>query len=338
MRVDCDEPVRLADRAAARQLHGRQRGDRRAHHGRAAATRPASRRTVARLGVAFQLTNFIRDVREDYGLDRIYLPGLPEDDLRAAHATAPVRERVAQEVGRAAALFADTAGVAAGLAPRMRPRRGASPARVYGCGARPRRAQRLRRPRRAARACARGRPRAAALRAHDRPRDDARRASARRLDGTRADVLVCGASFAGLAVARELARRAPAADVLVIDRYEIGERQTSACAVPDAVAARDGRRGGGPRGAARHDLHHAARQRALPAALELDRVRLPRRSAASCGRSAARRASRRPRSRARTGDVVHTDRGDLHAPLIVDALGWRRVLAASRATSRPTRR
>jgi flavin-dependent dehydrogenase len=30
----------------------------------------------------------------------------------------------------------------------------------------------------------------------------------------------------------------------------------------------------------------------------------------------------------RTGFTVHTDRGDLHAPLIVDALGWRRVLAA----------
>jgi menaquinone-9 beta-reductase len=29
----------------------------------------------------------------------------------------------------------------------------------------------------------------------------------------------------------------------------------------------------------------------------------------------------------RTRDTVHTDRGDLTAPLIVDALGWRRVLA-----------
>src|SRR5438132_10627511 len=44
------------------------------------------------------------------------------------------------------------------------------------------------------------------------------------------DVLVCGASFAGLAVARELA--GAGARVLVIDRYEIGERQTSACAMP----------------------------------------------------------------------------------------------------------
>src|SRR5204863_2094773 len=49
------------------------------------------------------------------------------------------------------------------------------------------------------------------------------------LDGQR-DVLICGASFAGLAIARELA--GAGADVLVVDRYEIGERATSACAAP----------------------------------------------------------------------------------------------------------
>src|SRR5215218_6355738 len=48
--------------------------------------------------------------------------------------------------------------------------------------------------------------------------------------GADADVLVCGASFAGLTVAREL--RAAGARVLIVDRYEIGERQTSACAAP----------------------------------------------------------------------------------------------------------
>jgi flavin-dependent dehydrogenase len=44
------------------------------------------------------------------------------------------------------------------------------------------------------------------------------------------DVLICGASFAGLAVARELA--GTGADVMIVDRYEIGERQTSACGIP----------------------------------------------------------------------------------------------------------
>src|SRR3954468_1510402 len=45
-----------------------------------------------------------------------------------------------------------------------------------------------------------------------------------------ADVLICGASFAGLTVARELA--GSGARVTVLDRYEIGKRQTSACAAP----------------------------------------------------------------------------------------------------------
>ena len=49
------------------------------------------------------------------------------------------------------------------------------------------------------------------------------------LSGSR-DVLICGASFAGLAVAREL--RGSGARVLILDRYEVGERQTSACAAP----------------------------------------------------------------------------------------------------------
>ncbi|MGA2165937.1 MAG: FAD-dependent oxidoreductase, partial [Solirubrobacteraceae bacterium] len=60
------------------------------------------------------------------------------------------------------------------------------------------------------------------------------RATKRGIERTRlqgeCDVLVCGASFAGLTIARELA--GSGARVLVIDRYEIGERQTSACGVP----------------------------------------------------------------------------------------------------------
>src|SRR2546423_4533508 len=44
------------------------------------------------------------------------------------------------------------------------------------------------------------------------------------------DVLICGASFAGLAVAHEL--RGSGAEVLMVDRYHIGERQTSACGIP----------------------------------------------------------------------------------------------------------
>jgi 15-cis-phytoene synthase len=67
---------------------------------------------VARLGVAFQLTNFIRDVREDWEMDRVYLPGLPEEELERGEAGTAMRAAVAAQVGRARRLFAETAGVA----------------------------------------------------------------------------------------------------------------------------------------------------------------------------------------------------------------------------------
>src|SRR6201995_3653482 len=57
-----------------------------------------------------------------------------------------------------------------------------------------------------------------------------KRGAARKALDRDCDVLICGASFAGLAVGRELADSG--ADVLVVDRYEIGERQTSACGIP----------------------------------------------------------------------------------------------------------
>jgi 15-cis-phytoene synthase len=118
MGVDCDEPVRIASRAA---LDAYMDGSA-ATVGRIMAPllQAPDPEAVARLGVAFQLTNFIRDVPRDWRLDRVYLPGLPEDALRTGAATAPVRERIAQEVARARGLFADTAGLALGLAPRMR--------------------------------------------------------------------------------------------------------------------------------------------------------------------------------------------------------------------------
>ena len=62
------------------------------------------------------------------------------------------------------------------------------------------------------------------------PRRETKRGDERTPLSGEYDVLVCGASFAGLAVARELA--GSGARTLVVDRYEIGERQTSACAAP----------------------------------------------------------------------------------------------------------
>src|SRR6185436_18699856 len=62
------------------------------------------------------------------------------------------------------------------------------------------------------------------------PRRRTKRGSERTTLGSTHDVVICGASFAGLATARELA--GSGARVLMLDRYEVGERQTSACAAP----------------------------------------------------------------------------------------------------------
>ncbi len=50
--------------------------------------------TFGRLGQAFQLTNFLRDVREDASLGRVYLPGADEaSGVRDAVATGVIRAR-----------------------------------------------------------------------------------------------------------------------------------------------------------------------------------------------------------------------------------------------------
>lgn len=74
-----------------------------------------------RLGLAFQLANFIRDVREDAELDRIYLPGLDEAEVRRASASRGLRGLMAQEVGRARELFAGAQDAIAATPRSVRP-------------------------------------------------------------------------------------------------------------------------------------------------------------------------------------------------------------------------
>jgi len=80
----------------------------------------AAREPARQLGLAFQLTNFIRDVAEDLGRGRTYLPDedlarfdVTRDDLYAAraagHATPRIRELVEYEVTRAQAHYAAAA-------------------------------------------------------------------------------------------------------------------------------------------------------------------------------------------------------------------------------------
>jgi menaquinone-9 beta-reductase len=154
------------------------------------------------------------------------------------------------------------------------------------------------------------------------------------------DVLVCGASFAGLAIARALA--GSGAKVLILDRYELGERQTSACAMPtlwlDAL-----------------DLGKSLRQTfdelvvhtpfrtsrwVLPWSFstfdyrELCALLFSQAEAGGTGFAELETAT----ITGRDGLTVHTDRGEVRAPLIVDALGWRRVLSGARTIQPPNAR
>jgi 15-cis-phytoene synthase len=73
---------------------------------------PAAREHARQLGLAFQLTNLIRDVAEDSGRGRVYLPaadlerfGVRRADLAAAEATPAVRALLTFEVERARAHY-----------------------------------------------------------------------------------------------------------------------------------------------------------------------------------------------------------------------------------------
>jgi flavin-dependent dehydrogenase len=139
------------------------------------------------------------------------------------------------------------------------------------------------------------------------------------------DVLICGASFAGLAVAREL--RSSGARVLVLDRYEIGERQTSACAAPTEWLANLGLSESIRQTFGSLLVHTPARTARWPLPWTFSTFDYR----TLCGllwEQAGDAAFETAKVDGRTGSVVHTDRGDVTAPLIVDGLGWRRVLGA----------
>jgi flavin-dependent dehydrogenase len=139
------------------------------------------------------------------------------------------------------------------------------------------------------------------------------------------DVLLCGASFAGLAIAREL--RSTGARVLVLDRYEIGERQTSACAAPTEWI-RNLELDGAIRQSFGSIVCHtpaASVRWALPFTWSV--FDYPELCALLWAQHGAGTEFETAKVHRREGDAVVTDRGTVRAPLIVDALGWKRVLA-----------
>jgi flavin-dependent dehydrogenase len=151
-----------------------------------------------------------------------------------------------------------------------------------------------------------------------------KRGSARTPLGGECDVLVCGASFGGLAVARELA--AADAHVMLLDRYEVGERATSACGIPTDWLIALGLEDALQQTFSELVVHtpHATVRLDLPWTFSTFDYRKACRLLFDQGDAEFETAT----VEGRTGQTVHTDRGDLTAPLIVDALGWRRVLGA----------
>jgi flavin-dependent dehydrogenase len=147
------------------------------------------------------------------------------------------------------------------------------------------------------------------------------------LSGER-DVLICGASFGGLAVARELA--GTGARVLLLDRYEIGERQTSACAAPT-----DWLHAMGVETSIRqtfgdlvlHTPHTTVRMNLPWTFSTFDYRTLCARLYEQCD-AEFETATVTGRAETNGDGSIHvaTDRGELSAPLVVDSLGWRRVL------------
>jgi flavin-dependent dehydrogenase len=141
------------------------------------------------------------------------------------------------------------------------------------------------------------------------------------------DVIVCGASFAGLTVARQLT--GSGARVLLLDRYDVGERQTSACGIPTAWL-----RAMGLMDSFRQEFEslvvhtpHGTSRYELPWSFStFDYRTLCQILFEGCD---AEFETAKVEGRGDSPEIVSTDRGDVSAPLVVDALGWRRVLASA---------
>jgi flavin-dependent dehydrogenase len=141
------------------------------------------------------------------------------------------------------------------------------------------------------------------------------------------EVLIVGASFAGLAAARELRGR----DVLLVDRSPIGAHQTSACALPSALADWLGVRDA--------ILFEDDRMHVAVGGTRWH-VRMPEPYcvidyARCCALLAAQgdAAFRQVRVIGRDGDAALADDGErLTAEHAIDASGWRRVLDPAGAT------
>jgi flavin-dependent dehydrogenase len=142
------------------------------------------------------------------------------------------------------------------------------------------------------------------------------------------DVVIAGASFAGLAAAQRLRGR-----ILLLDREPIGDGVTSACAAPVGILDAMGAGGSIQQVHDRLVLHTPYRtvEWALPEPFcTFDYRRFCR-----LAFTHARAEFRRTAVVGRRDNVVLTGEGEASASLLIDATGWRTVLASKAAWQTP---
>lgn len=143
------------------------------------------------------------------------------------------------------------------------------------------------------------------------------------------DAIIVGASFAGLAVARELSGR-----VLLLDRHEVGSHQTSACGTPLWLVERLGVKESVIQVHDRAVVHTPTRTVIYDAAhspyCTFDYRRFCRGLLDQCDVRFVRAAVQ-----GIGAGAVQTEAGRFEAPCVIDASGWHRVLVG--AGSAPAR-
>ena len=118
--------------------------------------------------------------------------------------------------------------------------------------------------------------------------------------------------------------------MLVLDRYEIGERQTSACAAPTEWLINLGLEDSVLQTFDSLLVHTPGTTVRWPIGWTFSTFDYKRLCALLWEQRGAGTEFETAKVNGRTGTTVHTDRGDVRAPLLVDALGWRRVLGVER--------
>jgi flavin-dependent dehydrogenase len=132
--------------------------------------------------------------------------------------------------------------------------------------------------------------------------------------------LIAGASFSGLAVAREVGGRA-----LLIDPQPVGEGQTSACAAPVNVLEALGSRASIQQAHDELVLHMSGREVRWPLPepyCTFDYRRCCLDAFAGAGTPVLRGSVRD-----RHGNIVLTSEGEVRADILIDCTGWRAALA-----------